>query len=319
MMFVCGQCWRNGQLSEADKNRKYCSAKARHTYEQPQGFSVLGLGAGLYQWNPNGPALSLRWAKDIRVVLVSSHERRKWTTVRPLPTKKPIPSQFEVFPPTSTCLKGGAAAADPVVLPQICMHVTAGKKCQYVGNCTFAHSVEERDLWTYMKENNSKFLQERQRVIELCDVTPPLPTLVADMDQLYEQWLLSQRPGWGEESTSNSIRENGKQIHMPTDYTEEVVGLRAGLLLSRGGREQKSETVFVFAHRLGTTAGCAARTATARNSGSSISPQTNTRSASSTLRTTTTAGSIGFPQALSEFVRGEGQPGRATNGAKPAC
>ncbi|XP_030591797.1 zinc finger CCCH domain-containing protein 7A isoform X3 [Archocentrus centrarchus] len=67
MMFVCGQCWRNGQLSEADKNKKYCTAKARHT-----------------------------WAKDRRVVLVSSHERRKWTTVRPLPTKKPIPSQFEL-------------------------------------------------------------------------------------------------------------------------------------------------------------------------------------------------------------------------------
>ncbi|KAM3597497.1 uncharacterized protein V6R79_005410 [Siganus canaliculatus] len=149
MMFVCGLCWRNGQLSEADKNKKYCSAKARHT-----------------------------WAKDRRVVLVSSIERKKWTTVRPLPTKKPIPSQFE-----------------------ICMHVTAGKKCQYIGNCTFAHSIEERDLWTYMKENN-----------------------IPDMDQLYEQWLLSQKPGWGEESTYNSIRENGKQIHMPTDYAEEVAG-----------------------------------------------------------------------------------------------
>ncbi|XP_070704241.1 zinc finger CCCH domain-containing protein 7A isoform X2 [Pempheris klunzingeri] len=149
MMFVCGQCWRNGQLSEADKNKKYCSAKARHT-----------------------------WAKDRRVVLVSSHERKKWTTVRPLPTKKPIPSQFE-----------------------ICMHVTAGKKCQYIGNCTFAHSIEERDLWTYMKENN-----------------------IPDMDQLYEQWLQSQRPGWGEETSSNSVRENGKQIHMPTDYAEEVAG-----------------------------------------------------------------------------------------------
>ncbi|XP_019117481.2 zinc finger CCCH domain-containing protein 7A isoform X1 [Larimichthys crocea] len=149
MMFVCGQCWRNGQLSEADKNKKYCTAKARHT-----------------------------WAKDRRVVLVSSHERKKWTTVRPLPTKKPIPSQFE-----------------------ICMHVTAGKKCQYIGNCTFAHSVEERDLWTYMKENN-----------------------IPDMDQLYEQWLQSQKLGWGEESSNNSVRENGKQIHMPTDYAEEVAG-----------------------------------------------------------------------------------------------
>ncbi|XP_076000213.1 zinc finger CCCH domain-containing protein 7A isoform X3 [Genypterus blacodes] len=149
MMFVCGQCWRNGQLSEADKHKKYCSAKARHT-----------------------------WAKDRRVVLVSSHERKKWTPVRPLPTKKPIPSQFE-----------------------ICMHVTAGKKCQYIGNCTFAHSVEERDLWTYMKENN-----------------------IPDMDQLYEQWLQSQKPGWSEETSSNSVRENGKQIHMPTDYAEEVAG-----------------------------------------------------------------------------------------------
>lgn len=149
MMFVCSQCWRNGQLSEADRNKKYCSAKARHT-----------------------------WAKDRRVVLVSSNERKKWTTVRPLPTKKPIPAQFE-----------------------ICMHVTAGKKCQYIGNCTFAHSVEERDLWTYMKENN-----------------------IPDIEQLYEQWILSQRQGWGDETSNNSVRENGKQIHMPTDYAEEVAG-----------------------------------------------------------------------------------------------
>ncbi|XP_016896035.1 zinc finger CCCH domain-containing protein 7A isoform X1 [Cynoglossus semilaevis] len=149
MMFVCSQCWKNGQLSEADKNRKYCSAKARHT-----------------------------WAKDKRVVLVSSHERKKWTIVRPLPTKKPVPAQFE-----------------------ICMHVTAGKKCQYIGNCTFAHSGEERDLWTYMKEHN-----------------------IPDMDQLYEQWLQAQKTGWGEETSSNSFRENGKQIHMPTDYAEEVAG-----------------------------------------------------------------------------------------------
>lgn len=147
MLFVCGQCWRNGQLSEADKYKKYCTAKARHT-----------------------------WAKDRRVVLVSSIERKKWTTIRPLPTKKPIPSQFE-----------------------ICMHVTAGKKCQYIGNCTFAHSTEERDLWKYMKDNN-----------------------IADMEQLYEQWLQSQKPGWSEETSSSAFRENGKQIHMPTDYAEEA-------------------------------------------------------------------------------------------------
>uniref|UniRef100_A0A8C8HGB6 C3H1-type domain-containing protein n=1 Tax=Oncorhynchus tshawytscha TaxID=74940 RepID=A0A8C8HGB6_ONCTS len=147
MQFVCGQCWRNGQVSEADKNKKYCAAKARHS-----------------------------WSKDKRVVLVSSIERKKWTTIRPLPTKKPIPSQFE-----------------------ICMHVSTGKKCQYIGNCTFAHSTEERDLWTYMKENN-----------------------IPDMEQLYEHWLQSQKPGWSEEASNSAIKENGKQIHMPTDYAEEA-------------------------------------------------------------------------------------------------
>ncbi|XP_042561397.1 zinc finger CCCH domain-containing protein 7A isoform X2 [Clupea harengus] len=150
MQFVCVQCWRNGQVSEPDKNRKYCGAKARHP-----------------------------WAKDRRVqVIVSSNERKKWTPIRPLPTKKPVPSQFE-----------------------ICMHVSAGKKCQYIGNCTFAHSAEERDLWTYMKENS-----------------------IADLEQLYELWLQSQRQGWNEESSNCALRENGKQIHMPTDYAEEVAG-----------------------------------------------------------------------------------------------
>ncbi|KAI7803819.1 zinc finger CCCH domain-containing protein 7A [Triplophysa rosa] len=149
MQFVCGQCWRNGQVIEPDKNKKYCSAKARHP-----------------------------WSKERRVVLISSVERKKWTTVRSLPTKKPVPLQFE-----------------------ICMHVAAGKKCQYIGNCTFAHSTEERDLWTFMKENN-----------------------ISDMEQLYEMWLQSQRPGWSEETFNSSLRENGKQIHMPTDYAEEVAG-----------------------------------------------------------------------------------------------
>ncbi|KAK2836639.1 hypothetical protein Q7C36_014508 [Tachysurus vachellii] len=146
LQFVCGQCWRNGQLSEADKQKKYCSAKARHP-----------------------------WSKERRVVLVSSVERRKWIEVRPLPTRKPAPAQFE-----------------------ICLHVAAGKKCQYIGNCTFAHSVEEKDLWTYMKDNN-----------------------IADMEQLYENWLQFQKPGSNDES---SRKENGKQIHMPTDYAEEVAG-----------------------------------------------------------------------------------------------
>ncbi|XP_015215315.2 zinc finger CCCH domain-containing protein 7A [Lepisosteus oculatus] len=148
IQFVCGQCWRNGQVSEPDKNKKYCNAKARHP-----------------------------WSKERRVVLVSSIERKKWTTIRPLPTKKPIPSQFD-----------------------LCIHVSSGKKCQYIGNCTFAHSPEEKDMWTFMKDSN-----------------------ILDMEQLYEHWLKAQKPDWSEE-TGNNIRENGKQIHMPTDYAEDVAG-----------------------------------------------------------------------------------------------
>lgn len=49
---------------------------------------------------------------------------------------------------------------------------------------------------------------------------------VLDTDQLYEQWLQSQKPGWGDDTQSNSARENGKQILMPTDYAEEVVSWR---------------------------------------------------------------------------------------------
>ncbi|XP_038273766.1 zinc finger CCCH domain-containing protein 7A isoform X4 [Dermochelys coriacea] len=148
MKFVCAQCWRNGQVSEPDKNKKYCSAKARHP-----------------------------WTKDRRVVLVMSNERKKWMTIRPLPTKKQVPSQFD-----------------------LCNHIASGKKCQYVGNCSFAHSPEEREMWTYMKENS-----------------------IQDMEQLYEMWLKSQKPEKGEDTATQANKENGKQIHMPTDYAEVTV------------------------------------------------------------------------------------------------
>ncbi|XP_067912525.1 zinc finger CCCH domain-containing protein 7A isoform X2 [Heterodontus francisci] len=152
LKFVCCQCWRNGQVSEPDKNRKYCSAKARHP-----------------------------WTKERRVLLVMSNERKKWTTIRPLPSKKPIPQQFD-----------------------LCMHIAKGKKCTYIGNCSFAHSVEEKDMWTYMKDSN-----------------------ILDMEQLYEMWLKSQEPE--KEEAANAPKENGKQIHMPTDYADLVTGYHCWL------------------------------------------------------------------------------------------
>ncbi|XP_010188614.1 PREDICTED: zinc finger CCCH domain-containing protein 7A-like, partial [Mesitornis unicolor] len=148
MKFVCGQCWRNGQVNEPDRNKKYCSAKARHP-----------------------------WTKDRRVVLVMSNERKKWMTIRPLPAKKQVPLQFD-----------------------LCNHIASGKKCQYDGNCSFAHSPEEREMWTYMKENS-----------------------IQDLEQLYDIWLKSQKTEKGDDAAAQANKENGKQIHMPTDYAEVTV------------------------------------------------------------------------------------------------
>ncbi|XP_069839822.1 zinc finger CCCH domain-containing protein 7A [Dendropsophus ebraccatus] len=147
--FVCGQCWRNGQVIESDKNRKYCSAKARHT-----------------------------WTKDRQVVLVMSNERKKWISVRPCPTKKPVPVQFE-----------------------LCHHIVNGKKCQYIGNCAFAHSHEEKEIWTFMKELG-----------------------IQDMEQLYEKLN-------GKEMTKgNDVSSQvNKQIHLPTDYAETTVDFHCWL------------------------------------------------------------------------------------------
>nr|XP_045017450.1 zinc finger CCCH domain-containing protein 7A isoform X2 [Jaculus jaculus] len=146
--FVCAQCLRNGQVIEPDKNRKYCSAKARHS-----------------------------WTKERRAMRAMSFERKKWMNIRPLPTKKQMPLQFD-----------------------LCNHIASGKKCQYVGNCSFAHSPEEREVWTYMKDNG-----------------------IQDIEQFYELWLKSQKNEKNDDVASQSNRENGKQIHMPTDYAEVTV------------------------------------------------------------------------------------------------
>lgn len=52
--------------------------------------------------------------------------------------------------PKKTTLLNKAAET---VSPQICIHVLKQRKCHYIGNCSFAHSQEEKELWTYMKNN----------------------------------------------------------------------------------------------------------------------------------------------------------------------
>ncbi|XP_008572317.1 PREDICTED: zinc finger CCCH domain-containing protein 7B isoform X1 [Galeopterus variegatus] len=154
MKFVCGQCWRNGQVVEPDKDLKYCSAKARHC-----------------------------WTKERRVLLVMSKAKRKWVSVRPLPSIRNFPQQYD-----------------------LCIHAQNGRKCQYVGNCSFAHSPEERDMWTFMKENK-----------------------ILDMQQTYDMWLKKHNPGKPGEGTPINSREGEKQIQMPTDYADIMMGYHCWL------------------------------------------------------------------------------------------
>lgn len=48
-------------------------------------------------------------------------------------------------------------------------------------------------------------------------------SLVQDMEQFYELWLKSQKNEKSDDVASQSHKENGKQIHMPTDYAEVTV------------------------------------------------------------------------------------------------
>ncbi|TRZ02267.1 hypothetical protein DNTS_034039 [Danionella cerebrum] len=154
--FVCGQCWREGQVNEPDKSLKYCTAKARHS-----------------------------WTKERRVLLVKSFEKKKWVVVRPLPFSRTYPQQYDM-----------------------CVHVMKQKKCHYIGNCSFAHSLEERDVWTYMKNNSLR-----------------------DMQQMYEMWLSLTNQNRRTDSSVMTPPPEEKQIAMSTDCSESMVGRR----MSGGG------------------------------------------------------------------------------------
>ncbi|XP_072531265.1 zinc finger CCCH-type containing 7Ba [Salminus brasiliensis] len=163
MKFVCGQCWKDGLMSEPDKMQKYCSAKARHS-----------------------------WTKERRVLLVKSLDREKWVTVRPLPFAKTYPQQYD-----------------------ICVHMLKQKKCHYIGNCSFAHSPEEKELWTYMKN-----------------------TGLRDLQQVYDAWLTTDshnKHSNGTPLSPQSVEE--KHITMPTDFAEPMDGFHCRLC----GKHSNSE------------------------------------------------------------------------------
>lgn len=93
LKFVCGQCWKDGLLSEPDRALKYCTAKARHrcrrTHTQTPHLNTRDTSHPL-------PLSLFSWTKDRRVLLVRSHERKKWVAVRPVPFAKTFPQQYDV-------------------------------------------------------------------------------------------------------------------------------------------------------------------------------------------------------------------------------
>ncbi|KAG8436332.1 hypothetical protein GDO86_007435 [Hymenochirus boettgeri] len=162
MKFVCGQCLHNGREIEADRDGKYCTAKARHS-----------------------------WTKDKRVLLVMSKAKKKWVPVRSLPSVQFFPQHYE-----------------------ICFHIQNGKKCQYIRNCTFAHSTEEKDVWTFMKDNK---VLDLQLVFDLCQK--------------------KNHPPEKEATVTQKEMEAEKQIIMPTDYADLMAGFHCYLC----GKNSNSE------------------------------------------------------------------------------
>nr|XP_015800844.2 zinc finger CCCH domain-containing protein 7B isoform X1 [Nothobranchius furzeri]XP_054606701.1 zinc finger CCCH domain-containing protein 7B isoform X1 [Nothobranchius furzeri] len=130
------------------------------------------------------------WTKDRRVLLVKSPERSKWVQVRPLPHAKNPPLYYDM-----------------------CAQILEKRKCNYTGNCTFAHSQEEREMWMYMKNNDLR-----------------------DMQQVYDMWLAltaQSRPADGATFSQPSSEE--KFIAMPTDCAE------SGLHCRLCGKNSNSE------------------------------------------------------------------------------
>uniref|UniRef100_A0A8C5ECJ3 Zinc finger CCCH-type containing 7B n=1 Tax=Gouania willdenowi TaxID=441366 RepID=A0A8C5ECJ3_GOUWI len=110
-----------------------------------------------------------------QVLLVRSVERSKWVQVRPLPHAKHHPAHYD-----------------------ICTQILRKGKCTYPGNCTFAHSQEEKKMWTYMKSNE-----------------------LWDMQQMYDMWLSLTVQNRQEEPAQHA--SDDRDIVMPTDHAEPLV------------------------------------------------------------------------------------------------
>ncbi|CAF92374.1 unnamed protein product, partial [Tetraodon nigroviridis] len=170
------------------------------------------------------------WTKDRSVLLVTSLERKKPVQIRPLPHAKHVPNHYE-----------------------ICIQVLKNKKCNYPGNCTFAHSPEEREMWMYMKNNDynmdqmydmwlsqsahsrqsdeavltKRTLEEKKTVMPTDDAESLVfaCALLDNMDQMYDMWLSqSAHSRQSDEAVLTKRTLEEKKTVMPTDDAESLIG-----------------------------------------------------------------------------------------------
>lgn len=130
------------------------------------------------------------WLPDRCVLLVKSAGRSKWVQVRPLPNLKHFPLHYD-----------------------ICEQILKRGRCSFPGRCSFAHSSEERDMWTYMKNSN-----------------------MPNMQQIYDLWLSLTAPSVQSDAEMLTSSDD-KNIVMPTDYAEPLSGFHCRLC----GRHSNSE------------------------------------------------------------------------------
>lgn len=111
----------------------------------------------------------------------------------------------------------------------MCVHVMKQKKCHYIGNCSFAHSSEERDVWTYMKNNSCECLAFSSKVkLHYCFCgfknCFSVPLAVRDMQQMYDLWLSLTNQNRRSDGPLMTPPPEEKQNAMPADFTDSVVG-----------------------------------------------------------------------------------------------
>ncbi|XP_057717534.1 zinc finger CCCH domain-containing protein 7B-like isoform X2 [Corythoichthys intestinalis] len=135
------------------------------------------------------------WTKEQNTLLVKSLEKTNWVPVRPVPYKtKHFPLKYE-----------------------LCTRMMEKKKCTYSGNCPFAHSEEEKEMWMYMKTKE-----------------------YFEMQQMYDIWLtlsLHNHKGHGDTPTQDISEE--KDIAMPTDNAEQMFGLYCPLCQRHSNGERQ--------------------------------------------------------------------------------